>query len=165
MIARRMAKGLIRAGNGKRTIAELLAEIDTMPGLEAPPMPEGQGLDFGPSVGAAAAPTATAVAEPTTAQSAAPAVVEEEEEEGLAMEPYIDTARCTTCDECTNLNRKLFAYNDVKQAYIKDPKGGPFKHLVLAAEKCPVDIIHPGTPLNPKERDLEKWMKRAEPFN
>ena len=25
--------------------------------------------------------------------------------------------------------------------------------------------IHPGTPRNPKEKDLAKWLKRAEPFN
>ena len=72
------------------------------------------------------------------------------------MEPYIESARCTTCDECTNLNRKLFAYNDKKQAYIKDPTAGTFKQLVQAAEKCPVGIIHPGTPLNPKEKDLDE---------
>jgi pyruvate-ferredoxin/flavodoxin oxidoreductase len=35
----------------------------------------------------------------------------------------------------------------------------------MGAERCPVDIIHPGTPLNPKEKDLDKWIKRAEPFN
>jgi pyruvate-ferredoxin/flavodoxin oxidoreductase len=34
----------------------------------------------------------------------------------------------------------------------------------MAAEKCPVSIIHPGTPLNPKEKDLAKWVKRAERF-
>jgi pyruvate-ferredoxin/flavodoxin oxidoreductase len=81
------------------------------------------------------------------------------------MEPYIETARCTTCHECTNLNRKMFVYNDKKQAYIKDAKAGTFKDLVMGAERCPVRIIHPGTPLNPKERDLEKWKKRAEPFS
>jgi pyruvate-ferredoxin/flavodoxin oxidoreductase len=63
------------------------------------------------------------------------------------------------------VNKKLFAYNDKKQAYIKDPKAGSFKDLVVAAERCPVRIIHPGSPLNPKEKDLEKLMKRAEPFN
>jgi len=83
----------------------------------------------------------------------------------LAIEPHIDSARCTSCNECTNLNGKLFAYNASKQATIKDPKAGTFQQLVLAAERCPVGIIHPGTPLNPKEKDLAKWVKRAEPFN
>ncbi len=59
----------------------------------------------------------------------------------------------------------MFAYNEVKQAYIKDVTAGTFRQLVLAAEKCPVAIIHPGAPVNPDEPDLEKWMKRAEPFN
>ena len=89
----------------------------------------------------------------------------EEEEEGLAMEPYIQSELCTACNECTNLNKKMFAYNDKKQAYIKDPRAGTFRELVMAAEKCPVAIIHPGTPLNPKEKDLDKWVKRAARFN
>mgnify|MGYP003340392869 CR=1 FL=1 len=89
----------------------------------------------------------------------------EAEDDTLPMEPWIETARCTSCNECTNLNKKLFAYNDKKQAYIKDAKGGTFRELVMAAERCPVKIIHPGTPLNPKEKDLEKWLARAERFN
>ena len=81
------------------------------------------------------------------------------------MEPYIDSDRCTTCNECTNLNGKMFAYNENKQAYIKDPRAGTFAQLVTAAERCPAALIHPGTPLNPKEKDLAKWVKRAEKFN
>ena len=81
------------------------------------------------------------------------------------MDPYIETARCTSCNECTNLNNKMFAYDENKQAYIKDPKAGTFQQLVKAAELCPAELIHPGTPLNPKEKDLEKWIKRAERFN
>ncbi len=161
VVARRLAEGLLRAGNGKKTVADILAEAQATPGL--------QPLTFDvPAGGAAPAlrtEAAVAVAEPAAA-SAAPAVVEEEEEEvGLVMEPYIETARCTTCNECTNLNKKMFAYNEKKQAYIKDPRAGTFRELVMAAERCPVKIIHPGTPLNPKEKDLQKWIKRAEPFN
>jgi pyruvate-ferredoxin/flavodoxin oxidoreductase len=156
IVARRLAEGLLRAGNGKRTVADILAEAEAMPGLQPPGF---EIPDFGSAP--AAAPAATAVEAP-----AAPAVEEEEEEEeGLVMEPLIETARCTSCNECTNLNRKMFAYNEKKQAYIKDPRAGTFRELVLAAERCPVRIIHPGTPLNPKEKDLEKWIKRAEPFN
>jgi pyruvate-ferredoxin/flavodoxin oxidoreductase len=59
----------------------------------------------------------------------------------------------------------LFAYNADKQAYIKDVTAGTFQQLVTAAERCPVAIIHPGTPLNAKEKDLAKWVKRAEKFN
>ena len=86
-------------------------------------------------------------------------------DEPLAMEPYIDSALCTSCNECTNISKKLFAYNGDKQAYIKDPRGGTFAQLVKAAELCPVSIIHPGTPLNPKEKDLDKWVARAARFN
>ena len=88
-----------------------------------------------------------------------------EEDEELGLEAYIETDRCTSCNECTNLNGKMFAYDDNKQAYIKDPKAGTFAQMVQAAEKCPAGIIHPGTPLNPKEKDLEKWVKRAAKFN
>lgn len=58
----------------------------------------------------------------------------------------------------------MFAYNGKKQAYIKDPKGGPYKDLVLAAERCPVRIIHPGAPLDPNEKDLAKWVERGKKF-
>ena len=46
-----------------------------------------------------------------------------------------------------------------------DLKAGSFRDLVMAAERCPAGIIHPGTPLNRNEKDLDKWVKRAEPFN
>ena len=84
--------------------------------------------------------------------------------EAVVIEPYIESERCTSCNECTNANRKMFAYNADKQAYIKDPRAGTFAQLVQAAEKCPVGAIHPGTPLNPNEKDLEKWLKRAQAF-
>jgi pyruvate-ferredoxin/flavodoxin oxidoreductase len=58
----------------------------------------------------------------------------------------------------------MFAYNADKQAYIKDPRAGSFAQLVQAAERCPAGIIHPGTPLNPKEKDLARWVARAERF-
>jgi len=105
----------------------------------------------------------TREAEPEAAAAPAPEAVEEDE--GLVMEPYIETARCTSCDECININKKMFAYDENKQAYIKDPKAGTFAEIVQAAERCTAGIIHPGTPLNPKEKDLEKWVERARPFN
>lgn len=87
------------------------------------------------------------------------------EDEPLTLEAYIDSARCTSCNECVNLNKKMFVYNAAKQAEIKDASAGTFQQLVLAAERCPVSIIHPGSPLNPNEKDLDKWVKRAEKFN
>jgi pyruvate-ferredoxin/flavodoxin oxidoreductase len=59
----------------------------------------------------------------------------------------------------------MFGYNADKQPYVKDPRAGTFAQLVQAAERCPAGIIHPGTPLNPGEKDLAKWVKRAERFN
>ena len=82
-----------------------------------------------------------------------------------SREIWIETALCTSCDECTRLNPRLFAYNENKQAFIKDPKGGPYRDLVKAAEKCTVQIIHPGMPQDPKEKDSEKLMKRAAKYN
>jgi hypothetical protein len=87
------------------------------------------------------------------------------EDPGPIEEPCIETPRCTTCNECTNKNSKMFAYNENKQAYIKDLDAGTYRDLVEAAEKCQVCIIHPGKPRNPDEPNLEELIKRAEPFN
>ena len=161
LIARRLAEGLIRSGNGARTIDQLLAEVDAMPGLAVRRIGP---AEAGPA-GMPAAPAATAVAEAPAAAAVEVVVEEEEKDEELSMEPYIESARCTSCDECININRKLFAYDDKKLAYIKDPKAGTFRQLVMAAEKCPVAVIYVGTPLNPKERNLAKWLERAKPFS
>lgn len=79
-------------------------------------------------------------------------------------EAYIETARCSTCNECTLLNNKMFAYNENKQAYIADINAGTYAQLVEAAESCQVSVIHPGKPRNPDEPGLEELLKRAEPF-
>ncbi|MDH5263051.1 MAG: hypothetical protein OEX74_16755, partial [Gammaproteobacteria bacterium] len=83
---------------------------------------------------------------------------------GSAGEAYIETPRCTTCDECTNRNDRLFAYDDNKQAYIKDLDGGSYRDLVEAAEVCQVSIIHPGLPRNADEAGLEELIERAKSF-
>lgn len=79
-------------------------------------------------------------------------------------EAWIETPRCTTCNECTDINNQLFAYNENQQAYILDLDAGTFKEMVEAAENCQVSIIHPGKPRNPKEANLGELIKRAEPF-
>lgn len=79
-------------------------------------------------------------------------------------DPYIETARCTTCNECTNLNDKMFGYNENKQATIINPDAGTYAQLVEAAENCQVSIIHPGKPRNPKEPGLDALLERAKPF-
>ncbi len=164
LVARRMAEGLVRSGNGKQTVADLIKRVQAMPDLPA----DRAARSAGSGRRAAAAPRrrrSLRRRRAATAVAVAPAAVTEAATDEFAMEPYIETARCTTCHECINLNRKMFAYNDKKQAVIKDPRAGTFREIVMAAEKCPVKIIHPGTPLNPKEKDLDKWVKRAERFN
>ncbi len=79
-------------------------------------------------------------------------------------EAYIETARCTTCNECTQINDKMFAYNENKQAYIANPDAGTYAQLVQAAESCQVAIIHPGKPRNPAEAGVADLLKRAEAF-
>ncbi len=91
--------------------------------------------------------------------------VAEAEEELSFDEPWLDTASCTTCDDCMGVNKMMFAYNDDKQAIIRDPKAGPYADLVEAAEICPAKCIHPGKPLDPNEPGLEELMARAAPFN
>lgn len=94
------------------------------------------------------------------------AVVEEDDEEELSFdEPWLDTAMCTTCDDCMGVNKMMFAYNDDKQAILKDATAGTYADLVEAAEICPAKCIHPGKPLNPNEPGLDELIARAEPFN
>ena len=81
------------------------------------------------------------------------------------MEPWINSMLCTSCNDCININPRLFVYNENKQAVIGDPKAGTYAQLVQAAEKCPSRCIHPGTPLNPDEPNLEELKKRAKKFN
>ena len=109
---------------------------------------------------ASPAPATPATAPAPATNGAAPAAA------GTAAtdEPWIETELCTSCDECTRLNPKMFAYNANKQAYIKDPLAGTYKDLVVAAERCTARIIHPGTPLDPSEPGLEALIRRAEPF-
>jgi pyruvate-ferredoxin/flavodoxin oxidoreductase len=78
---------------------------------------------------------------------------------------FIDTPECTACDECMNINPKIFAYNDQKKAVIINPKAGSFLDIVKAAEKCTAGIIHPGTPWNGGEANIDKLKARAAKFN
>ena len=112
----------------------------------------------------AAEPIAEAVA--VAASAAATAVAPEPEAPAAPSsdEAYIETPRCTTCNECTGVNPRMFAYNENKQAYIKDRKAGTYADLVQAAENCQVAIIHPGKPLDANEPGLDDLLKRAEPF-
>jgi 4Fe-4S single cluster domain of Ferredoxin I len=100
------------------------------------------------------------------AQAAAPAVEEQPatQETTSSDAPYIETPRCTSCNECTQINDKMFAYNENKQAYVANPDAGTYAQLVEAAESCQVSIIHPGKPRNPAEPGLAELLVRAEAF-
>src|SRR5450830_246731 len=104
------------------------------------------------SVAPALAPTAPA---PEPAKTAA---------EQPSDDPYIETPRCTSCNECTQINDKMFAYDANKQAFIANPDAGTYRQLVEAAENCQVSIIHPGKPRNPNEPGLDELKARAESF-
>ena len=111
------------------------------------------------TVADAPAPAASAVAAAVAASTPPP------EEKPPSDDPWIETARCPSCNECQLINPEMFVYNENKQAYIKDANAGTFRQLVEAAETCQVAIIHPGKPRNPDEPGLEELMKRAEAFN
>jgi hypothetical protein len=118
--------------------------------------------DARPAPGAAA--PATPAPSAPAAPKAAPVAAEAAEPEKSSDEAYIETPRCTTCNECTNLNNRMFAYDANKQAYIADINAGTYRELVEAAETCQVSIIHPGKPRNPNEPGIADLLKRAEAF-
>jgi len=113
--------------------------------------------DLGEPVVASPAPAGT----PDAAGSAQ---AEAAESAPPSDEPYIETPRCSTCNECTQINPRMFAYDENQQARIVDVNAGTYRELVEAAESCQVAVIHPGKPKNPNEPGLDELMKRAEPF-
>jgi hypothetical protein len=118
---------------------------------------------------AAAAPQSNAAVAAPAETPVVPAAVDapaaaEAAPERSPDEAYIETARCTTCNECTQINDKMFGYDANKQASIINPDAGTYRQLVEAAENCQISIIHPGKPRNPNEPGLDELMKRAEPF-
>ncbi|MDH5720127.1 MAG: ferredoxin [Spirochaetia bacterium] len=101
-----------------------------------------------------------------SASASASAAKEPAADTGQASEEaWVETELCTACDECIMVNKSIFVYDGNKQVVIKNAKGGPYRDLVKAAEKCPVKIIHPGLPWDSSEKDVEKWKKRGEKFN
>ena len=104
-----------------------------------------------------------AVAPPAAVAAAAPAAAEAEPARN-PDEAYIETIRCSSCNECTLASPRMFAYNENKQAYIADLKAGTYRQLVEAAESCQVSVFHPGKPWDPSEPGVEELMERAKPF-
>ncbi len=83
----------------------------------------------------------------------------------VKKEAWLESFKCTSCNDCTEHFPDIFAYNEDKQAFIKDASKGSFADLVEAAEACPAACIHPGAPLNPNEPDLQEYLERAKKFN
>ena len=177
LIARRMAEGLLRSG-ADLTVAQILEQANALPArtpatesvaaeVAAAGVPPAavQGGSVPPTVKAATEPSEVLVAASVEEARQEIGDEHEDEDEYLSMEPYIDTTLCTSCDDCIKLNKRVFAYDDNKQAYIRDAHAGTFKQIVMAAEACPADIIHPGTPLDPNEKNLDKLIERAKRFN
>jgi pyruvate-ferredoxin/flavodoxin oxidoreductase len=137
-----IANGLMQLAGGEADLEALMGAAAAAPGAAAgdqpPPAPDAQARE-----GTAPDDTGT----------------------GEYMAPWLDTDECTACDECTDLNDRMFAYNDAKKAYIKDPDAGPYRDLVKAAEKCTARVIHPGLPRERNDKDILKWIKRGEKFN
>jgi pyruvate-ferredoxin/flavodoxin oxidoreductase len=77
---------------------------------------------------------------------------------------WVETPECTACDECTDLAPGIFAYNDDKKVEVINPQGGTYKDIVRSAEKCTAGCLHPGTPWNTNEKDIDKLVKRAEKY-
>ena len=135
--------------SGKTTERPRAAAVTSAPAPEAP-------------VEKAPAPTEPAAPAPAPAAAApAPAPVQEE---ALDVDAWIDTPLCTSCNECIENNGQIFQYNEDKQAFVANPKGGPYADIVKAAERCPVSIIHPGTPWEKDDPDLKELVDRAKPF-
>lgn len=88
----------------------------------------------------------------------------QDKEDEVAGEAWVESFRCTSCNDCTDQFPAIFAYNEEKQAYVKDASRGTFEQLVMAAESCPASCIHPGAPLNPGEANLEELIARASKY-
>ncbi|MDP7009030.1 MAG: ferredoxin [Phycisphaerales bacterium] len=118
-----------------------------------------------PPVSAPSANGSTVVEPSSETQPLDEHVVENETELEDLGDPWIDSPLCTTCNDCMEVNAQVFVYNDDKQAYIKDATAGTFEEIVRAAEACPARCIHPGSPLNAAEPNLDDLIKRAAEFN
>ncbi len=120
-----------------------------------------------PAAKPAAAEKNKAEAKPAQAKAEAPAAANNKDKKPAdnGFEPvWIETPDCTTCDECVEIAPEIFQYNAEKKAIVANPTNGTYEQIVRSAEKCTAVIIHPGTPWNPDEPNLDKLIKRAEKF-
>ena len=85
--------------------------------------------------------------------------------DGDYMAPWIDTDQCTTCDECTNINKKIFVYNDKKKAIIKDPEGRSVSRHRQGCREVH-RTSHPsgssGRPLRERHREVDQARREVQ---
>jgi ferredoxin len=140
------------AGEAMDRLVAVLMDLDTVPAAAGRP----------PAV---PPPVAEVAEAPSAEVEPAPVVEEDDEDEISFSDPYINSILCTTCNECTNLNTRMFVYNENRQAVIGDAAAGTFEQLVKAAEKCPARCIHPGAPRSGDATVTDELIARAKPFN
>jgi hypothetical protein len=162
---------LLRKARGCREMWHSLQELGGVHNSHAERLLERERAAWEAAHAAAAVPTGVATAVATAVETtatvsppAAAAALAAPDAAPSRDDAYIETVRCSTCNECTQLNPKMFAYDANKQAYIADLKAGTYAQLVEAAESCQVSVIHPGKPLDPDEPGLAELLERAEPF-
>ncbi|MCK6544074.1 ferredoxin [bacterium] len=139
------------ARSAMEKLSAVLLDLDTLPVHNTP--------SSVPSLSVSKAETSATVSDTPTVSAPV------EEEPVISNEAWLETIRCTSCNECINLNPNIFKYNSAKQAYIGDARAGSYLHIVQAAEKCPAKCIHPGLPLNLSEDGLDALIQRAAVFN
>jgi ferredoxin len=110
-------------------------------------------------------PVAAVTSEPAPGEPAAEGPQEEAEPELSLDEPWIEMILCTSCNDCTNINPRMFQYTSDKQAFIADAGAGTFAELVQAAVKCPAKCIHPGKPRSDDSTATPELIARAAEFN
>jgi ferredoxin len=149
-----------RSEGARESMQRLAAALIRGDGLALAPAPEPAAVPSPLIPGGA--PQATPPAE--TAAQAAPAAPEEDGEAPLLDEPYVDSALCTSCNECTAINGRMFRYNGDKQAFVADVEAGTFAELVKAAELCPARCIHVGRPRSDDATATPELIARAAAF-
>lgn len=140
------------AGEAMERLAGILLDLDSITPL--------------PAVAGASRSSASPQVKEEKPAEEAPAKVEAAAKPAeISSEPWVETYRCTSCNECTDKYPRAFKYNGDKQAYVEDATTVTFAQLVKAAEACPAKCIHPGLPLNPNEPGLQELLVKAKSFN
>jgi ferredoxin len=140
------------AGEAMDRLAGILLDLDS--------------IATSPSVSKISKPSSSPGGEKTITTEVKAAKVETiEKAVEISSEAWLETFKCTSCNECTDKYPRAFKYNSDKQAYIEDITTITYAQLVKAAEECPAKCIHPGMPLNPNEPGLEELIAKAKPFN